>query len=59
MEWTYEKAGVSLERSDAWIDLVRKVASRASTPEVTGGIGGFAGLYSIGEGRMLAACTDG
>ncbi|HCP07394.1 MAG TPA: hypothetical protein DIT24_02935, partial [Synergistaceae bacterium] len=44
MEWTYERAGVSLQRSDAWIDLVRKIASRASSPNVLSGIGGFSGL---------------
>jgi phosphoribosylformylglycinamidine cyclo-ligase len=59
MEWTYKQAGGSLERSDAWIELVKKIASRASAPGVAGGIGGFAGLYRIGEGRLLAACTDG
>ncbi|HPA59370.1 MAG TPA: phosphoribosylformylglycinamidine cyclo-ligase [Synergistales bacterium] len=59
MEWTYERAGVSLQRSDAWIDLVRKIASRASSPNVLSGIGGFSGLYRLGGGKVLAACTDG
>ncbi|HCR38220.1 MAG TPA: phosphoribosylformylglycinamidine cyclo-ligase, partial [Synergistaceae bacterium] len=59
MEWTYERAGVSLQRSDAWIDLVRKIASRTSSPNVLSGIGGFSGLYRLGGGKVLAACTDG
>ena len=59
MEWTYEKAGVSLERSDAWIDLVKNIASGASSTQVISGIGGFSGLYRIGGGKALAACTDG
>ena len=59
MEWTYEKAGVSLERSDAWIGLVKKIASGASSSRVISGVGGFSGLYRIGGGKALAACTDG
>ena len=59
MVWTYEKAGVSLERSDAWIGLVKKIASGASSSQVISGVGGFSGLYRIGGGKALAACTDG
>ncbi|HPD97656.1 MAG TPA: phosphoribosylformylglycinamidine cyclo-ligase [Synergistales bacterium] len=59
MEWTYEKAGVSLQRSDSWIEILREKSKRATNPNVRGGIGGFAGLYDIGGGKILAACTDG
>jgi phosphoribosylformylglycinamidine cyclo-ligase len=59
MAWTYEKAGVSLERSDAWIDFLRKIAPRAGSPNIRSGIGGFAGLYDLGDGKILAACADG
>ncbi len=59
MEWTYEKAGVSLQRSDSWIEILRKKAGRASNSGVRGSIGGFAGLYDLGDGKILAACTDG
>ncbi len=59
MEWTYEKAGVSLQRSDSWIEILREKSKRAASPNVRGGIGGFAGLYDIGGGKILAACTDG
>jgi phosphoribosylformylglycinamidine cyclo-ligase len=31
----------------------------ASRPEVRGGLGGFAGLFDLGDGRYLAAGTDG
>lgn len=59
MAWTYEKAGVSLERSDSWIDFLKMIAQKAGSPNIRSGIGGFAGLYAIGDKRILAACTDG
>ena len=34
-------------------------AGGATRPEVTGGVGGFAGLFRIGGGRLLVAATDG
>ena len=39
--------------------LIADLASRARRPEVADEVGGFAGLFRIGEGRMLAAATDG
>lgn len=59
MAWTYEKAGVSLERSDAWIDCLRRIAPKAGSPDIRSGIGGFAGLFDLGDGKILAACADG
>lgn len=59
MVWTYEKAGVSLERSDAWIDFLKNISHKTEKPNVRSGIGGFAGLYDMGDKRILAACADG
>ncbi len=59
MVWTYEKAGVSLERSDAWIDFLKNISHKTENPNVRSGIGGFAGLYDMGDKRILAACADG
>ncbi|MFL5737776.1 MAG: phosphoribosylformylglycinamidine cyclo-ligase [Actinomycetota bacterium] len=55
----YREAGVDLEAAAAAVDLIRDVAASASRPEVATGIGGFAGLYRIGGGRLLAAGADG
>jgi phosphoribosylformylglycinamidine cyclo-ligase len=55
----YRQAGVDLEAAAAAVDLIRNIASSATRPEVETGVGGFAGLYRIGEGRLLAAATDG
>jgi len=59
MALTYDDSGVSLDRARNWVDVVKNAASRISDPSVRGGIGGFAGLYSLGNGSLLAACTDG
>ncbi|HHZ03684.1 phosphoribosylformylglycinamidine cyclo-ligase [Acetomicrobium hydrogeniformans] len=59
MKWTYEKAGVSLKAADDWIRIVKEAAFIAESRGVVSGIGGFSGLYDLGEGLCLAACCDG
>jgi len=57
---SYEKAGVSIESGDAWVETIKGlIASRPKDPCLVGGVGGFAGIYRIGGGRCLAACCDG
>jgi phosphoribosylformylglycinamidine cyclo-ligase len=55
----YRQAGVDLEAAATAVDLIRDIASQATRPEVATSIGGFAGLYRIGGGRLLAAGADG
>jgi phosphoribosylformylglycinamidine cyclo-ligase len=55
----YRQAGVDLDAAARVIDLIRELASNATRPEVVESIGGFAGLFKIGQGRLLAAATDG
>jgi phosphoribosylformylglycinamidine cyclo-ligase len=52
---TYEAAGVSLATADAVVDRLR--AAVASTGAE--GFGAFAALHPLGDGRFLAASTDG
>ncbi|HZA27567.1 MAG TPA: phosphoribosylformylglycinamidine cyclo-ligase [Actinomycetota bacterium] len=59
MSSRYRQAGVDLDAAAKIVDLVRELASSATRPEVVEGIGGFAGLFKIGDGRLLAAATDG
>ena len=58
---SYEAAGVSIEAGDKAVELLAPLAKRASRPEVRGGIGGFAGLFALGNYRqpLLAAGSDG
>jgi phosphoribosylformylglycinamidine cyclo-ligase len=55
----YRRAGVDRGAAAKAIDLIRDLARGATRPEVVDGVGGFAGLFRIGEGRYLAAATDG
>ena len=59
MSGAYRRAGVDLEAAGRAVMLIRELAKGATRPEVLEGVGGFAGLFRIGEGRYLAAATDG
>jgi phosphoribosylformylglycinamidine cyclo-ligase len=58
-EDAYRRAGVDLEAASRAVALIRDVAGAASRPEVISSVGGFAGLIDLGDGRLLAASTDG
>jgi phosphoribosylformylglycinamidine cyclo-ligase len=60
-EGSYEAAGVSLERGERAVDLVRSAVRATHGPEVLGGAGGFAGLYALAgyEEPVLASTIDG
>jgi phosphoribosylformylglycinamidine cyclo-ligase len=55
----YRRAGVDLDAAAEAVVRIRELATAASRPEVVEGIGGFAGLFRIGGGRLLVAATDG
>ncbi len=60
---TYEQAGVSIEAGEAAVDRIKPHVSRTERPGVTGGIGGFGGMFNLAaaghEGSMLVSSTDG
>jgi phosphoribosylformylglycinamidine cyclo-ligase len=55
----YGRAGVDLAAASDAVSLIRELAAGASRPEVVEGVGGFAGLFRLGDGRLLAAAADG
>jgi phosphoribosylformylglycinamidine cyclo-ligase len=56
----YAAAGVDLGAAAEAVARIREVAAAAvRSPEVIAGIGGFAGVIRLGDGRVLAAGTDG
>jgi phosphoribosylformylglycinamidine cyclo-ligase len=55
----YRRAGVDTEAAAKAVTLIADLAARARRPEVADEVGGFAGLFRISEGRVLAAATDG
>lgn len=60
-ENSYAAAGVNIEEGDRAVELFAPLAKRATRPEVMGGLGGFAGLFKLGEYKepILAAGSDG
>lgn len=55
----YRRSGVDVEASRRAVTLIRDVADRARRPEAVSTIGGFAGAFALGDGRLLVAATDG
>lgn len=59
MSEAYRAAGVDIDAAAKAVSLIGDLAARARRPEVAGDVGGFAGLFRIGDGKLLAAATDG
>ncbi len=58
--FNYQAAGVDIKAGDSWAASIGSMVKKAiKDPCVKSGIGGFAGLYEIGGGQLLAACCDG
>jgi len=55
----YRRSGVDLDAASRAVELIRELGGGATRPELVEGVGGFAGLFEIGDGRFLAAATDG
>jgi phosphoribosylformylglycinamidine cyclo-ligase len=60
-ENSYKAAGVSIERGERAVDLMRTAVEKTHGPEVLGATGGFAGLYALAGYRdpVLASTIDG
>jgi phosphoribosylformylglycinamidine cyclo-ligase len=57
--FAYRAAGVDVTRGYRALDMMRAHIARARTPGVVGDVGGFGGLFHIGDGRLLCAGADG
>ena len=60
---SYAEAGVDIAAGDRAVELMKAAVKRTDRPEVLGGLGGFAGLFSLDLARyprpVLASSTDG
>jgi phosphoribosylformylglycinamidine cyclo-ligase len=58
---SYAAAGVDIEAGDRAVEMFAPLAKKATRPEVRGGLGGFAGLFALGEYEkpLLASGSDG
>ena len=59
MSEAYRRAGVDLKAAAQAVGLIQDLAKGATRGEVVESVGGFAGLFRIGGGRLVAAATDG
>jgi phosphoribosylformylglycinamidine cyclo-ligase len=60
---TYKSSGVSIDAGNRFVELIKPLAKSTYNKCVEGGIGGFAGLYSVPlheyKNPVLIASTDG
>ncbi|HRI75713.1 MAG TPA: phosphoribosylformylglycinamidine cyclo-ligase [Alphaproteobacteria bacterium] len=56
---SYRDAGVDVERGDAFVERIKSKVAGTYNNRVMAGVGGFAALYRAGNGKLLAAGTDG
>ncbi|MDO5634595.1 MAG: phosphoribosylformylglycinamidine cyclo-ligase [Micrococcus sp.] len=61
---TYAEAGVDVEAGDRAVELMKDAVKATHTPEVLGGVGGFAGMWDASaltgyRKPLLATSTDG
>ncbi len=60
---TYADAGVNIDKANAFVKAVKKIAAKTPRSGVMGEIGGFGGLYSLNAGDyqnpVLVSSTDG
>ena len=61
---SYHDAGVDIDAGDRAVELIKALTTKASRPEVVGGIGGFSGLFDASALKkykqpLLATSTDG
>ena len=59
MVTTYRDAGVDVEKGDHFVEWIESKVRQTYCDRVVSGVGGFASLYDMGDGRYLASGTDG
>ena len=55
----YKDAGVDIEKTDAFVETIKRMVKKTHNENVSSSIGGFAGLYRLNDLQHLVACTDG
>ncbi|WP_376691385.1 phosphoribosylformylglycinamidine cyclo-ligase [Wenzhouxiangella sp. EGI_FJ10409] len=58
----YRDAGVDIDAGNALVDRIKPLVAATSRPEVLGGLGGFGGLFHLGDkyrDPVLVSGTDG
>ncbi|MDR2104286.1 MAG: phosphoribosylformylglycinamidine cyclo-ligase, partial [Deferribacteraceae bacterium] len=59
----YAQSGVNIDEGNRFVTLIRDMVSSTHSPNVIGGLGGFAGIYNISPHKLrepvLVSSTDG
>src|ERR1700745_2418829 len=55
----YKTAGVDIEKGDLFVEKIGSFIRETYDSRVISGVGGFAALYDLGDGRLLASGSDG
>lgn len=58
-EDAYSRAGVSIDRMNTAVDLIRRSVASTHTASVLSGVGAFGGSFDLGDGTVLVASADG
>ncbi|MDR9452637.1 MAG: phosphoribosylformylglycinamidine cyclo-ligase [Wenzhouxiangella sp.] len=59
---TYKDAGVDIDAGNALVDRIKPLVAKTHRPEVMAGLGGFGGLFALGDryrDPVLVSGTDG
>ena len=59
---TYRDAGVDIDAGNALVEKIKPIVGKTLRPEVMGGLGGFGGLFHLGQNYsdpVLVSGTDG
>ena len=60
---TYADAGVNIDKANAFVENIKRIAKQTKRPGVRGDIGGFGGLFSLNlstlKNPVLVSSTDG
>src|SRR5690625_5984888 len=59
---SYRQAGVDIDAGNALVEKIKALVAAASRPEVMGSLGGFGGLFHLGDkfrDPVLVSGTDG
>ncbi|MBL6989491.1 MAG: phosphoribosylformylglycinamidine cyclo-ligase [Bacteriovoracaceae bacterium] len=56
---TYKDAGVDVKKGEKLVESIKKKVKSTYGNRVQEGVGGFASLYKLNNGKLLAAGTDG
>jgi phosphoribosylformylglycinamidine cyclo-ligase len=60
---TYKEAGVDIDKGNALVDVIKRIAKNTPRTGMMGDIGGFGGMYSLNTAQydrpVLVASTDG